>query len=84
VSAVIQEPVCPPFGYPPTIPRGISEEGVVVGSFSVCTVGLLDFLMLLGVWGPCPEPCHPACTGDINCDCTVSIIDFLKLLANWG
>jgi len=48
------------------------------------TVGLLDFLMLLGAWGPCPAPCPPACTGDINCDCTVGIVDFLKLLANWG
>jgi probable HAF family extracellular repeat protein len=48
------------------------------------TVGLLDFLMLLGAWGPCPEPCPPACTGDIDCDCTVGIVDFLNLLANWS
>ncbi len=47
-------------------------------------VGINDFLMLLGLWGPCPEPCPPHCTGDIDTDCTVGITDFLILLGNWG
>jgi hypothetical protein len=48
------------------------------------TVGITDFLMLLGAWGPCPEPCPPHCIGDIDTDCEVGITDFLILLGNWG
>ena len=48
------------------------------------TVGIIDFLMLLAAWGPCPEPCPPSCAGDLDGDCTVGITDFLELLANWG
>lgn len=49
-----------------------------------CTVGIIDFLMLLSLWGPCPAPCPPTCTGDLDDDCTVGITDFLILLTNWG
>jgi T5SS/PEP-CTERM-associated repeat protein len=48
------------------------------------TVGILDFLLLLGSWGPCPEPCPPSCSGDLDGDCQVGIIDLLTLLGNWG
>ena len=48
------------------------------------SVGIADFLMLLGNWGPCDQPCPPACPGDIDADCEVGITDFLLLLANWG
>ena len=47
-------------------------------------VGIQDFLILLGQWGPCAPPCPPACTGDIDGDCNVGITDFLILLGNWG
>ena len=47
-------------------------------------VGITDFLMLLAVWGPCPDPCPPSCAADLDGDCTVGITDFLMLLANWG
>ena len=47
-------------------------------------VGIIDFLMLLGAWGPCPEPCPPSCVADLDGDCTVGIVDFLLLLGNWG
>jgi hypothetical protein len=46
------------------------------GSGSVDTV---DFLDLLGAWGP--NPGHPA---DINGDGTVDTVDFLDLLGAWG
>ena len=46
------------------------------------TVGIIDFLALLGAWGPCPS-CPPFCFGDVDFDCTVGITDFLALLANW-
>ena len=47
------------------------------------TVGINDFLALLGAWGPCPDP--PAtCFADIDGDGTVGINDFLAQLANWG
>ena len=47
-------------------------------------VGIVDFLMLLGAWGPCSEPCPPFCVGDLDEDCNVGITDFLLLLANWS
>ena len=47
-------------------------------------VGITDFLLLLGVWGPCPGPCPPACPGDLDSDCVVGITDFLLLLGNWS
>ena len=46
--------------------------------------GIVDFLMLLAAWGPCPVPCPPFCPGDLDGDCNVGITDFLMLLANWG
>ena len=47
-------------------------------------VGIDDFLMLLGDWGACDEPCPPSCVADLDQDCIVGILDFLLLLANWG
>jgi len=47
-------------------------------------VGILDFLLLLGDWGNCPDPCPPTCAADLDADCTVGILDFLLLLGNWG
>jgi hypothetical protein len=44
------------------------------------SVGIVDFLTLLALWGPCPGPC-PA---DLDGDGSVGITDFLTLLANWG
>ena len=49
-----------------------------------CTVGIVDFLMLLSLWGPCPAPCPPSCVADFDGDCNVGIVDVLLLLANWG
>ncbi len=46
-------------------------------------VGIVDFLMLLAAWGPCPDPCPPSCPADLDGDCVVGIIDFLALLGNW-
>ncbi len=48
------------------------------------TVGIEDFLMLLGAWGPCAHPCLPSCAADFDGDCVVGITDFLTLLGNWG
>jgi hypothetical protein len=46
-------------------------------------VGIGDFLLLLGAWGPCPEP--PACCpGDLNGDNVVGVGDLLILLGAWG
>ena len=47
-------------------------------------VGITDFLILLGNWGPCPQPCPPTCPPDLDQDCEVGIVDFLTLLGNWG
>jgi hypothetical protein len=47
-------------------------------------VGIVDFLLLLMSWGPCPGPCPPYCGGDMDGDCDVGFSDFLALLAGWG
>ncbi len=47
-------------------------------------VDVLDLLALLANWGPCPAPCPPSCTGDLNGDCVVDPFDVAALLANWG
>ncbi len=47
-------------------------------------MGIIDLLLLLGAWGPCPDRCPPFCTGDLDGDCTVGIVDLLMLLGNWG
>ena len=47
------------------------------------TVGILDLLILLSSWGPCPDPPDP-CPADLDIDGTVGIFDLLALLANWG
>ncbi len=43
-------------------------------------VGIVDFLSLLGAWGPCPAPC----AADLDGDGVVGILDFLDLLAHWS
>ncbi len=61
--------------------------GVFTVRLAICTgdvdgdgeVGIADFLILLGNWGP--NPGHPA---DIDGDGEVGIADFLALLGNWG
>ena len=46
------------------------------------TVGILDMLILLGDWGPCPQA--GACVSDLDTDGAVGIGDLLTLLGNWG
>ncbi|MHC4219008.1 MAG: right-handed parallel beta-helix repeat-containing protein [Planctomycetota bacterium] len=43
-------------------------------------VGITDFLMLLGNWGPCTDPC---CLADLDLDGEIGITDFLLVLAGW-
>jgi hypothetical protein len=46
-------------------------------------VGIVDFLMLLAAWGPCPDP--PAtCPADLDGSGDVGITDMLDLLKVWG
>lgn len=46
-------------------------------------VGIIDFLLLLAAWGPCPDP--PAtCPADLDGSGDVGIIDMLTLLGAWG
>ncbi len=47
------------------------------------TVGILDLLILLNSWGPCPDP-PQGCPADLDGDGSVGILDLLTLLANWG
>ena len=50
---------------------------------SDCAVDILDLLILLSNWGPCPDPPDP-CAPDLDGSGSVGIIDLLTLLANWG
>jgi hypothetical protein len=43
-------------------------------------VGIVDFLALLALWGPCPDPC----IADLDGDGEAGVTDFLIQLANWG
>lgn len=43
------------------------------------TVDVLDVLVMLGVWGPCPD-----CPADLNADAEVNVADLLELLSVWG
>jgi hypothetical protein len=45
-------------------------------------VGVNDFLILLGAWGPCGD--CAGCPADLDGDCQVGVNDFLILLAFWG
>jgi hypothetical protein len=47
------------------------------------SVGVTDFLDLLGAWGPCPVPPEP-CLADLDNDGEIGVLDFLDLLAYWG
>ncbi len=58
----------------PPLPGDLDNDGVV---------GINDFLIVLGSWGPCPEPCPPICGGDADGDCEVGIEDFLIVIGNW-
>jgi hypothetical protein len=65
--------------------NGILDECEAVGDLNGDgTVGIVDFLMLLAVWGPCGDPCPPSCGGDLNGNCAVGGFDFVELLANWS
>jgi bacillopeptidase F len=43
------------------------------------SVNVIDLLLLLDAWGPCP-----GCPEDVNGDGIVNVIDMLLLLDNWG
>jgi hypothetical protein len=60
------------------------EGGVVPGDIDGNgVVDVNDFLLMLGAWGDCPDPCPPSCPADIDGNCGVDVNDFLILLANW-
>lgn len=45
-----------------------------------CRVDVMDLLILLLSWGPCPH----GCPADLNYDGAVNVLDKLILLGNWG
>jgi len=47
-------------------------------------VNIDDIFAVLGLWGPCADPCPPYCTGDLTEDCTVNIDDIFAILGQWG
>lgn len=59
---------------PRAVPGDVDGDGVV---------GILDFLLVLAAWGPCPGP-PASCPADVNQDGAVGILDFLIVLAGWS
>ena len=59
---------------------GITPLGDLDGDGSV---GVVDLLILLGNWGPCPDP-PTTCPVDLDGDGNVGVVDLLILLGNWG
>ena len=64
----------------PACPWDLSGDG---------DVGPFDLALLLGVWGPCPQPCEPGdpaatCAEDLDGNCNVGPFDLALLLGNWG
>ena len=49
-----------------------------------CFVEAADLAILLGSWGPCPDPCPPFCAADLSDDCMVEAFDLAILLGRWG
>jgi uncharacterized membrane protein len=47
-----------------------------------CHISILDFLMLLGAWGPCLP--MGDCPADLDEDGMVGFLDYLLLMSNWG
>lgn len=47
-----------------------------------CRVDVLDLLVLLGAWGPCPA--RGECPADLNKSGNVDVQDLLILLGDWG
>jgi len=47
-------------------------------------VNIDDIFAILGLWGTCPDPCPPYCTGDLTEDCLVNIDDIFAILGGWG
>ena len=45
-------------------------------------VGAFDLALLLGSWGPCPDP--DDCPPDLDSDGTVGAADLALLLGSWG
>ncbi len=52
----------------------VNGDGIVNGP---------DLLLLLGAWGPCPDP-PEACPGDLDCDGAVRVPDLVRLLSVFG
>ncbi len=73
------------FGIPPIVDRGAYEFQPCLGDLDGDgTVGIADFLALLGAWGPCDACDDVPCPADLNQDCVVGTWDFLGLLGAWG
>jgi hypothetical protein len=63
----------------PTVTVLINQTPVIPGDLDGDgTVGVSDFLILLGSWGPCV-----GCPADLDKDGVVGVLDFLILLSNW-
>lgn len=57
----------------PVVPGDVNADGAT---------DVMDFLTLLGNWGPCPA--SGPCAADLDGDSAVGVTDMLLILANWS
>ena len=77
-------PVNDGFQFAPMFMSGGSGAPGCVGDVDGSgVVDVVDFLELLGAWGPCPAPPDP-CPADFDKSGSVDVVDFLALLGAWG
>ncbi len=73
------------YGDPPIVDMGSYEyqiPGCEADLFEDGVVDVLDLLVVLAKWGPCPP--EGECFGDVNDDGTVDVLDLLEVLSAWG
>ena len=67
--------------------RAVTYEGAICSSPGDINldgiVDAADLAIVLGNWGPCPDPPDP-CIADLNGDGIVGPADLAIVLGNWG
>lgn len=46
-------------------------------------VNVLDLLIVISAWGPCPLIIPPDCPADLNADNVIDVLDLLLVISNW-
>ncbi len=64
----------------PDHPDGQPEDNITLFADQDGEPGVIQLLDMFASWGPCPDPCPPFCSADLDFNCTVDVFDFLELV----